>query len=109
MFKDDCTGSSNFTDKMEVKGRILRLILNFLQGERCSLRSSFQVQELKLKYYDLMIKIGLSENAYLDVCGYYRAIYDTPRIEANAEKTKQVLLKKWENFLRLSHSCFEII
>ncbi|KHN75648.1 26S proteasome non-ATPase regulatory subunit 12 [Toxocara canis] len=49
------------------------------------------IQELKLKYYDLMIKLGLNGNAYLDVCRYYRQVYDTPRIQADPEKTKQVL------------------
>lgn len=48
------------------------------------------MQELKLKYYDLMIKLGLNDNAYLDVCRYYRQVYDTPRIQADTEKTKQV-------------------
>uniref|UniRef100_A0A915ASH6 PCI domain-containing protein n=1 Tax=Parascaris univalens TaxID=6257 RepID=A0A915ASH6_PARUN len=53
--------------------------------------NSEAVQELKLKYYDLMIKLGLNDNAYLDVCRYYRQVYDTPRIQADTEKTKQVL------------------
>ncbi|MFH4982019.1 hypothetical protein AB6A40_008728 [Gnathostoma spinigerum] len=49
------------------------------------------VQELKLKYYDLMIKIGLNDSAYLDVCRYYRALFDTPRVQADIVKTKQTL------------------
>lgn len=48
------------------------------------------MQELKLKYYDLMIKIGLHESAYLDVCRYYRAVLDSPCVQADQEKSKQV-------------------
>ncbi|KAL3995661.1 26S proteasome non-ATPase regulatory subunit 12 [Acanthocheilonema viteae] len=52
---------------------------------------SEEVQELKLKYYDLMIKIGLHESAYLDVCRYYRAVLDSPCVQADQEKSKQIL------------------
>uniref|UniRef100_A0AAF5PYX1 PCI domain-containing protein n=1 Tax=Wuchereria bancrofti TaxID=6293 RepID=A0AAF5PYX1_WUCBA len=52
---------------------------------------SEKVQELKLKYYDLMIKIGLHESAYLDVCRYYRAVLDSPCVQADQEKSKQIL------------------
>ncbi|VDN30139.1 unnamed protein product [Gongylonema pulchrum] len=52
---------------------------------------SESVQELKLKYYELMIKIGLHESAYLNVCRHYRAVFDTPCIQADPEKTKQTL------------------
>uniref|UniRef100_A0A0R3RRU6 PCI domain-containing protein n=1 Tax=Elaeophora elaphi TaxID=1147741 RepID=A0A0R3RRU6_9BILA len=50
-----------------------------------------EIQELKLKYYDLMIKIGLHESAYLDVCRYYRAVLDSPCVQADQEKSKQIL------------------
>ncbi|VDK87629.1 unnamed protein product [Litomosoides sigmodontis] len=52
---------------------------------------SKEVEELKLKYYDLMVKIGLHESAYLDVCRYYRAVLDTPCVQADPEKSKQIL------------------
>ncbi|VDN07189.1 unnamed protein product [Thelazia callipaeda] len=52
---------------------------------------SEEVQELKLKYYDLMIKIGLHESAYLDICRYYWEILDSPCVCNNTEKTKQTL------------------
>ena len=42
--------------------------------------------DLKLRYYELMIKLGSRENRYLDVCKYYRHVYDTKQIkEADAQ------------------------
>uniref|UniRef100_A0A915A2B3 PCI domain-containing protein n=2 Tax=Parascaris univalens TaxID=6257 RepID=A0A915A2B3_PARUN len=52
---------------------------------------SDEVQELKLKYCDLMIKLGLNDSAYLDVYRLYRNIFDTPRIQADAARSIQVL------------------
>lgn len=53
-----------------------------------------KVEELKLKYYDLMVKIGLHESAYLDVCRYYRAVLDTPCVQADPEKSKQASFRR---------------
>ncbi|KAF8642032.1 hypothetical protein AX16_009753 [Volvariella volvacea WC 439] len=38
-------------------------------------------EELKLKYYDLMIQHALHHNAYLDVANYYHRIWETPSIK----------------------------
>ncbi|GAA5927893.1 uncharacterized protein JCM15063_006028 [Sporobolomyces koalae] len=37
-------------------------------------------EDLKLRYYSLMILHGLQKDAYLEVCKYYRAVYDSPSI-----------------------------
>jgi 26S proteasome regulatory subunit N5 len=37
--------------------------------------------DLKLRYYELMIKLGTRENRYLDVCKYYRHVFDTKQIK----------------------------
>lgn len=47
--------------------------------------------DLKLKFYDLNIKIALHDNKYLDACQDYRHIYDTPQIIADETKWKPVL------------------
>ncbi|EGT47618.1 hypothetical protein CAEBREN_15361 [Caenorhabditis brenneri] len=45
-----------------------------------------EVQDLKLKYYDLMIRIGLHDGNYLDVCRHHREIYETKKIKADTVK-----------------------
>ncbi|EMR10696.1 hypothetical protein PNEG_00847 [Pneumocystis murina B123] len=49
------------------------------------------VEDLKLKYYELLIRIGLYEDNYLEVCKYYKAVYDTPSIIQDESKWKDVL------------------
>ncbi|KAF1763856.1 hypothetical protein GCK72_003804 [Caenorhabditis remanei] len=44
------------------------------------------VQDLKLKYYELMIRIGLHDGNYLDVCRHHREIYETKKIKEDSVK-----------------------
>ncbi|XP_078257558.1 26S proteasome non-ATPase regulatory subunit 12 [Rhinoraja longicauda] len=55
----------------------------FFQGEN--------TEDLKLKYYNLMIQVDQHEGSYLSICKHYRAIYDTPCIEADTTKWQQAL------------------
>ncbi|XP_020367063.1 26S proteasome non-ATPase regulatory subunit 12 [Rhincodon typus] len=55
----------------------------FFQGEN--------TEELKLKYYNLMIQVDQHEGSYLSICKHYRAIYDTPCIQAESTKWQQAL------------------
>lgn len=48
-------------------------------------------QDLKLKFYDLMIKYALHERKHLDVARYETAIFETPRIKADEQKARQAL------------------
>ncbi|KAL8293413.1 hypothetical protein RQP46_000114 [Phenoliferia psychrophenolica] len=48
-------------------------------------------EDLKLRFYGLMILWGLHSNKYLEVCKYYRQVYDTPSIEADEAKWSAVL------------------
>ncbi|KAH0629306.1 hypothetical protein JD844_011269, partial [Phrynosoma platyrhinos] len=48
-------------------------------------------EKLKLKYYNLMIQLDQHEGSYLSICKHYRAIYDTPCIQAEGEKWQQAL------------------
>uniref|UniRef100_A0AAQ5ZYM1 26S proteasome non-ATPase regulatory subunit 12 n=1 Tax=Amphiprion ocellaris TaxID=80972 RepID=A0AAQ5ZYM1_AMPOC len=48
-------------------------------------------EELKLKYYNLMIQVDQHEGSYLSICKHYRAIYDTPCILEESSKWQQAL------------------
>ncbi|XP_041076259.1 26S proteasome non-ATPase regulatory subunit 12-like [Polyodon spathula] len=48
-------------------------------------------EELKLKYYNLMIQVDQHEGSYLSICKHYRAIYDTPCIQEDSTKWQQAL------------------
>lgn len=50
-----------------------------------------EVHDLKLRYYELMVKISLHDSKYLDVCQHYRAVYDTPRVQESSEQWKEAL------------------
>lgn len=43
-------------------------------------------QELKLKFYKLMIELDAHEGSYLSICKHYRAVYDTKCISEDKEK-----------------------
>ncbi|EXX58975.1 proteasome regulatory particle lid subunit RPN5 [Rhizophagus irregularis DAOM 197198w] len=48
-------------------------------------------QDLKLRYYELMIQHALHEEQYLNVCKYYRHVYDTPLVKEDEMKWKGIL------------------
>ncbi|MED6282079.1 26S proteasome non-ATPase regulatory subunit 12 [Characodon lateralis] len=48
-------------------------------------------EELKLKYYNLMIQVDQHEGSYLSICKHYKAIYDTPCILEDSSKWQQAL------------------
>ncbi|KAJ1974143.1 proteasome regulatory particle subunit [Dimargaris verticillata] len=48
-------------------------------------------QDLKLRYYELMIQLALHDEGYLDICKYYREIYDTPCVQADEAQWKSAL------------------
>ncbi|KAB7500043.1 Longitudinals lacking protein-like [Armadillidium nasatum] len=50
-----------------------------------------EVDELKLKFYRLMIELDSHEGSYLNICRHFRAIYDTKLIQDNEEEKKKVL------------------
>lgn len=47
--------------------------------------------DLKLKFYELMIKLDLHDSNYFNVCKHYKHIYDTPRIKNNTDMMKEAL------------------
>jgi len=53
----------------------------------------FIYQELKLKFYQLLIELSRHEGSYLATCKYYKAVYDTPIILEDSDKKHQVTLR----------------
>lgn len=66
------------------RSRIFKLGVSILTGHCLTFQKS------KLKYYNLMIQVDQHEGSYLSICKHYRAIYDTPCIQAEGEKWQQV-------------------
>ncbi|KAK0423158.1 hypothetical protein QR680_008004 [Steinernema hermaphroditum] len=64
-------------------------------------KNDSEIQDLKLKYYDHMVKIGVHEEAFLDVCRYYRAMFETPKIKEDEVKSA-LMLKHAVLFVLLS-------
>lgn len=48
-------------------------------------------QDLKLRYYELMIRIGLENDAYLDITKYYHHVLNTPSVLADSAKWQDIL------------------
>lgn len=50
------------------------------------------MQELKLKYYKLMIELCQHEEDYLAICQHYREVFNTPQVQKGEELWKEVWL-----------------
>lgn len=50
-----------------------------------------EYQDIKLQYYELLIKIGLHNHEYLNITRYYLSIYEIESIKADEAKWKPVL------------------
>lgn len=49
------------------------------------------VQQLKLKYYQLMIEVDQHNSKYLDICRHYQAVFQTKSIKEDPVKRQQTL------------------
>ncbi len=47
--------------------------------------------DLKLRYYELMVQYALEEDKFLDICRYYREIYDTEVVKKDETRRKEVM------------------
>lgn len=47
--------------------------------------------DLKLKYYEYMIKLDQHDSNYLAICKHFKHIYDTPMIKNDSFKMKEAL------------------
>lgn len=50
-----------------------------------------KLHDLKLKFYELMIKLDQHDSNYFSVCKHYKQIYDTPQIKENNLLMKEAL------------------
>lgn len=50
-----------------------------------------EVQQLKLKYYQLMIEIDQQRAKYLDICRHYQAVFQTKTVKEDQVKRQQAL------------------
>lgn len=48
------------------------------------------MQELKLKYYKLMIELCQHDHNYIAICKHYRAIFDTSQVQKEEDLWKEV-------------------
>lgn len=53
--------------------------------------SDEDVQQLKLKYYQLMIEIDQHNSKYIDICRHYQAVFQTKSIKEDPVKKQQTL------------------
>lgn len=61
------------------------------------------LQDLKLKYYDLMIQHALHQTAYLDAANYYYKVWETPSIKEDVnDKGKTVRTSPYVNYFCLT-------
>mmetsp|Transcript_2316 Transcript_2316/g.3056 ORF Transcript_2316/g.3056 Transcript_2316/m.3056 type:complete len:444 (+) Transcript_2316:147-1478(+) len=49
------------------------------------------LQDLKIRYYDLMIRYHSHDAKYLEICKCYQAMYDTPKVQENEAEWKKFL------------------
>lgn len=45
---------------------------------------------MKLRYYELMIKLALHEDNYLDACKAWQEVWDTEEVKNNEQQNMQV-------------------
>lgn len=93
-------GSMEKKEKVEFILEQMRLCLAKLDFTRTQIISKkistkyfeeADTHELKLKYYDLMIKVGQHEGSYLSICKHYLAVYNTTVVKEDVEKRNEAL------------------
>ena len=53
--------------------------------------TSEEIQQLKLRYYQMMIELNLADSNYITTCKHFKAVYDTPLINDDKIKWQQAL------------------
>ena len=70
------------------------------------------VQKLKLKYFKLMIQLGLKEKKYLEVSKYFVQVYETPIVKEEPKHVRYISDQKLKHcvecFLELIKNKLEI-
>ncbi|KAG1683013.1 26S proteasome non-ATPase regulatory subunit 12 [Nymphon striatum] len=93
-------GSMDKKEKVELILEQMRLCLatkDYIRTQIISKKISLKIfedestEELKLRYYNLMINLDQHEQSYLSIGKHYRAIYNTPCIQKDDDKRKEAL------------------
>lgn len=93
-------GSMEKREKIEFLQEQMRMCLlrnDFVRTQIISRKISIRAFEdesfhdLKLKYYEYMIKLDQHDSAYLNICKHFKHIYETPRIKNDSSKMKEAL------------------
>lgn len=93
-------GSMERREKIEIILEQMRLGLakkDFIRTQIISKKISKRffeeanTEELKLSFYSYMLSIAEHDASYLDMCLYYKEIYDTPVIQKDEDKWKETL------------------
>lgn len=69
---------------------VIQAIMCLLVVHQLTLSFGHLLQDLKLRYYDLIIQLALHEDKYLDACKAYQEVWDTEEVKADPEKEKEV-------------------
>ena len=72
---------------------------------RLQLQDTPSLENLKLKYYQLLIRYHSHNNSYIDICRCYKAIYETDSIAEDPEQWKPVSSSQKVILLQLSSIC----
>lgn len=54
------------------------------------LSARYVPKDMKLRYYELMIKLALQEDNYLDACKAWQEVWDTEEVKNNEQQNLQV-------------------
>jgi len=81
--KDALSGGENEWVKVRVGGR--KVNEEFLKAK--------ENEDLKLRYYDMMIQYSLQHDAYLDVAKHYQKVWETPTIKEDVDDKGRAALE----------------
>lgn len=93
-------GSMDRKEKVEMILEQMRLCLlkkDFVRTQIISKKISTKffsneaVDDLKLKFYNLMIQLDSHEGSFLSICRHYRAIYDSKSVKESETEKKRIL------------------
>lgn len=65
-----------------------KINIRFFEGKD---KDGKDADDLKLKFYNLMIELDSNEGSFLSICRHYRAIYDAKIVQDNEEEKKRIL------------------
>ncbi|OBZ79449.1 26S proteasome non-ATPase regulatory subunit 12 [Grifola frondosa] len=90
--KDSIGGGESEWVKVRVGGR--KVNEDFLKNK--------ENEDLKLKYYDMMIQYALNKSAYLDAAKYYHKVWETPTIKEEVDGRGREALEHIVTFVVLA-------